>query len=70
MIAVRLVRLIEQHSEELTDGLLKKFQNSPRTGDLHPPSAAFAFESDDAAFANQERDTAQNAEAAVKETPC
>jgi hypothetical protein len=34
MIAVRLVRLIEQHSDELTDGLLRKFQSSPRTGDL------------------------------------
>jgi len=34
MIAVRLVRLIEQHSDELTDGLLRKFQSSPRTADL------------------------------------
>lgn len=34
MIAVRLVRLIEQHSDDLTDGLLKKFQSSPRTSDL------------------------------------
>lgn len=34
MIAVRLVRLIEKHSEELTDQLLHKFQTSPRTSDL------------------------------------
>jgi hypothetical protein len=34
MIAVRLVRLIEQHSDELTEALLKKFQTSPRTSDL------------------------------------
>lgn len=34
MIAVRLVRLIEQHSEELTQGLLNKFLSSPRTSDL------------------------------------
>src|SRR5215831_13628539 len=34
MIAVRLVRLIEKHSDELTDELLRKFQNSPRTSEL------------------------------------
>ena len=34
MIAVRLVRLIEQHSDDLTDGLLKKFQTSPHTTEL------------------------------------
>jgi hypothetical protein len=34
MITVRLVRLIEQHSDELTEGLLKRFQSSPRTADL------------------------------------
>ncbi len=34
MIAVRLVRLIEHHSDELTEGLLRKFQSSPRTSDL------------------------------------
>lgn len=34
MIAVRLVRLIEQHSDDLTEGLLQKFQTSPRTSDL------------------------------------
>ena len=34
MIAVRLVRLIEQHSDELTEGLLHKFQSSARTSDL------------------------------------
>jgi len=34
MIAVRLVRLIEKHSDELTDQLLHKFQTSPRTSDL------------------------------------
>ncbi len=34
MIAVRLVRLIEQHSDELTEALLRKFQTSPRTSDL------------------------------------
>jgi len=31
MIAVRLVHLIEKHSEELTEELLHKFQTSPRT---------------------------------------
>jgi len=34
MIAVRLVRLIEQHSDELTETLLERFQSSPRTSDL------------------------------------
>ena len=34
MIAVRLVRLIEQHPDELTEGLLRKFTTSPRTSDL------------------------------------
>lgn len=34
MIAVRLVRLIEDHSDELTEGLLRKFQTSLRTSDL------------------------------------
>lgn len=34
MIALRLVRLIEDHSEELSNGLLAKFENSPRTADL------------------------------------
>lgn len=39
MIAVRLVRLIESHSDELTDGLLQKFQASARTAELQkvPP---------------------------------
>ena len=39
MIAVRLVRLIEQHSEELTDGLLMKFLSSARTKELHKVAA-------------------------------
>jgi hypothetical protein len=34
MIAVRLVRLIESHSETLTEDLLNKFQTSSRTADL------------------------------------
>jgi hypothetical protein len=34
MIAVRLVRLIEQHSEELTNELLNKFYSSPHTSEL------------------------------------
>lgn len=34
MIAVRLVRLIEDHSNDLADGLMKKFESSPRTKDL------------------------------------
>src|SRR5207302_10621555 len=34
MIALRLVRLIEDHSDELAEGLLKKFQNSPLTKDF------------------------------------
>ena len=31
MIALRLVRLIEAHADELADGLVRKFQTSPRT---------------------------------------
>ncbi len=34
MIALRLVRLVEEHSEELADGLTRKLQTSPRTGDM------------------------------------
>jgi hypothetical protein len=34
MIALRLVRLIETHSDELTAGLLSKFRTSSRTADL------------------------------------
>ena len=34
MIAVRLVRLIEQHSDEFTEALLRNFQTSARTSDL------------------------------------
>ena len=34
MIAVRLVRLIEDHSTDLADCLLQRFQSSPRTKDL------------------------------------
>ena len=34
MIAVRLVRLIEQHSDELTEGLIVKFESSPRASEL------------------------------------
>jgi hypothetical protein len=34
MIAVRLVRLIENHSDELADGLLNKCRTSSRTSDL------------------------------------
>lgn len=34
MIALRLVRLIEDHSEELVEGLLHKFQTSDRTRDM------------------------------------
>src|SRR5215475_285107 len=34
MIAVRLVRLIENHSDELTDGLLNKLQTTSRTSEL------------------------------------
>ena len=44
MIAVRLVRLIERHSDELTDELLHKFQTSVRTGDLRKvPSPSFGI---------------------------
>jgi hypothetical protein len=39
MIAVRLVRLIEAHSDELADGLLNKFRTSSRTSDLRNVSA-------------------------------
>ena len=35
MIALRLVRLIESHSEELTDSLVNKFLSSSRTTDMH-----------------------------------
>jgi len=34
MIALRLVRLIEDHSDELAQGLLEKFRSSPRTQDF------------------------------------
>ncbi len=34
MIAVRLVRLIESHCDELTEGLLTRFQSSSRTSEL------------------------------------
>ena len=34
MIALRLVRLIEDHSDELVQELLAKFQTSPRTKDM------------------------------------
>jgi len=34
MIALRLVRLIESHSEELTDSLVNKFLSSSRTTDM------------------------------------
>jgi len=34
MIAVRLVHLIEENADDLTDKLLKKFYSSPRTSDL------------------------------------
>jgi len=34
MIALRLVRLIEEHSDELADSIVRKFQSSPRTLDL------------------------------------
>ena len=34
MIALRLVRLIENHSEILADGLLRKLRESPRTRDF------------------------------------
>jgi hypothetical protein len=34
MVGLRLVRLIESHSNELADGLLSKFRNSSHTTDL------------------------------------
>lgn len=34
MVALGLVRLIEKHSDELTQGLIEKFLTSPRTTDL------------------------------------
>ncbi len=34
MIALRLVRLIESHCDELAEGLIQKFQSSSRTADL------------------------------------
>ena len=40
MIALRFVRLIETHSDELTAGLISKFRTSSRTADLDkvPPT--------------------------------
>jgi hypothetical protein len=38
MIAVRLVHLVETHCDEIADGVLKKFQLSPRTSDLRKVS--------------------------------
>ncbi len=35
MLAVRLVNLIEAHSQQLSEGLLKKLLTSERTTDLH-----------------------------------
>jgi len=35
MLAVRLVRLIESHSEQLARGLTEKVWNSPKCSDLH-----------------------------------
>ncbi len=35
MIALKLVRLIEGHSQELAEGLAEKLLNSERTSDLH-----------------------------------
>lgn len=35
MLAVRLVRLIENHSDQLARGLTEKVWNSPKCGDLH-----------------------------------
>ncbi len=39
MIALRFVRLIESHSDELAEGLIEKFQTSSRTSDMRkvPP---------------------------------
>ena len=39
MIALRLIRLIENHSDELAQGLIEKFQKSARTSDMRkvPP---------------------------------
>jgi hypothetical protein len=34
MVALRLVRLIESHSDRITKDLVTKLQNSPRTSDL------------------------------------
>jgi hypothetical protein len=34
MIALRLVRLIENHSDELAQGLIEKFEKSPRTSEM------------------------------------
>ncbi len=39
MIALRLVRLIESHSDELAHGLMNKFHASDRARDLHRVSA-------------------------------
>ena len=40
MFSVKLVHLIEQHSSELTDGLVKKLHTSPRTRGLQQVPAA------------------------------
>ncbi len=40
MIALRLVRLIEKHSDDLAQGLIEKFQTSLHSSDMHrvPPA--------------------------------
>jgi hypothetical protein len=40
MLALRLVHLIESHSEELSDGLIRKLHTSERTSDLRRVPAA------------------------------
>ncbi len=40
MISLKLVRLIEEHSDELTDDLVRKLQSSAQTRSLQRISAA------------------------------
>lgn len=52
MIALRLVRLIETHSDDLVTGLLAKLRTSPRTRDLQKVPIAELRERTEELFAN------------------
>jgi hypothetical protein len=52
MIALRLVRFIELHSDPLARGLLEKFMHSPQTADLRKVPAGELHERSHAIFFN------------------